>query len=711
MNKRALVKEYAQKQRYFSLNQIVKSIGLGRQLAIKYLQSLKAEKIVFSAGRGLYTTISKEFVCPKKSRVDQLRQIIKKEFPDLDFIIWNTLYFQPFYHHQQTHHITFVEVEYDGVHSVADKISRFYRYVFVETKSKDFPPGFDITRDPVVVRRLIGRSPRNGNEPSLEKMLVDLYIIKDKYKTMPDADYWELWRDIYSLYPQKCVRRPFLTVSSTRQFEDSFAKTKIFGQAQFLNFVGSLLELLAIMVIFGKGQNILNSMFGQLGRQNQKVGADRIQRGAQIFFGQTKSFEPVNNIGREQKQLEECDVGTPSMSRNFGQGIIVKELAIVFLDGGSGTIEQINPPGRDFEIGDEDMIDVFGVFEQFELFGFLRVFGNGTSHHDKAVQAVPLLIDVREEFADFPAVLEFLESALLRLNLDRRIFFGHDDVTAAGLVEELDGSLSVKSRIRAKADSTSGDIRGRFGQTSLQKRDDSRRRTGVARSQRSMPEFLPVRFEAKQGMIRPPSFLFGVVSNPSALLSAINRNHHRIDIEGQAGRLLGQFPQISAQTVVQSRQLSNRLRTQPLQKSSQSRLIRETLQSENLQKKSIVLQYLGLVDSPESHDDRIQQGQNHLGRMITLILLRETDRFLQKFFESQLFAKTVNQRHSTKVSRMAFLEEKLNLLQSFGHNTPTIPGVCFPCESFYSSYYISSSSELNKLKISENRISRFFEVV
>lgn len=200
MNKRALVKEYAQKHRYFSLSQIVKSIGLGRQLAIKYLQSLKAEKIIFSAGRGLYTTVSKEFVCSKKSRVAEIRQIIKKEFPDLDFIIWNTLDFQPFYHHQQTHHITFVEVEYDGVYSVADKISRFYRYVFVETKSKDFPPGFDITRDPVVVRRLIGRSPRNGNEPSLGKMLVDLYIIKDKYRTMPDADYWELWRDIYSLY-------------------------------------------------------------------------------------------------------------------------------------------------------------------------------------------------------------------------------------------------------------------------------------------------------------------------------------------------------------------------------------------------------------------------------------------------------------------------------------------------------------------------------
>lgn len=200
MTKKELVREYAKKNRYFSLDEVVKSTGLGRQLAVKYLQQLKAEKAIFSAGRGLYTSVSEEFVYQKSSRVVKIGQLIKKEFPNLDFLIWNTLYFQPYYHHQQTHNITFIEVEYDGIHPVADKVSQFYRHVFVETKSKDYPPGFNITTDPVIVKRLIGRSPRNGNEPRMEKMLVDLYVIKDKYMTMPDADYWELWRAIYSLY-------------------------------------------------------------------------------------------------------------------------------------------------------------------------------------------------------------------------------------------------------------------------------------------------------------------------------------------------------------------------------------------------------------------------------------------------------------------------------------------------------------------------------
>jgi len=66
----------------------------------------------------------------------------------------------------------------------------------MEKASRVAPQGFDITRDPIVVRLLIKGSPRKGHTPSLEKMLVDLFVIKDKYSTMTDSDYWELWRSI-----------------------------------------------------------------------------------------------------------------------------------------------------------------------------------------------------------------------------------------------------------------------------------------------------------------------------------------------------------------------------------------------------------------------------------------------------------------------------------------------------------------------------------
>ncbi len=200
MNKKDLIREYVKKHRYFSLAEVIKETGLNSQVTKNYLHAFKIEGIVFSAGGGIYSSVAKEFSCPENSRVAQIKRIIKKEFPLLDFIVWNTLCFQGYYHHMQTHNITFVEVEQDGILPVSERIARSYRFLFVEKKGHTFNPSFNITKDPIIIRPLISRSPRNGHNPRLEKLLVDLFIIKDKYMTMPNADYWELWRQMYSLY-------------------------------------------------------------------------------------------------------------------------------------------------------------------------------------------------------------------------------------------------------------------------------------------------------------------------------------------------------------------------------------------------------------------------------------------------------------------------------------------------------------------------------
>lgn len=200
MSKKAFVKEYAQNNRYFSLDDIARETGLGMQVVKNYLQELKREGVVFSAGSGAYSSVAKEFRPDEKARVIKIREMLKKAFPFTDFIVWNTSCLQPFYHHMQAHHITFVETEKDAVQSVADTISKSYRYVSVEKKSKSYYDGIDISRDPIVVRELVHRAPRDGNNPLLEKMLVDLFIDYNKYSLMPESDYWEMWQGIYSLY-------------------------------------------------------------------------------------------------------------------------------------------------------------------------------------------------------------------------------------------------------------------------------------------------------------------------------------------------------------------------------------------------------------------------------------------------------------------------------------------------------------------------------
>ncbi len=200
MNKKTIIKEYALKHRYFTLDEVIRETDLKVQVAKNYLQELKKAGVVYSAGKGIYSSIANEFHFEDNNRVKEISWILKREFPLVDFIIWNTLYLQPFYHHMQTHHITFVEVEMEAVNDVAEAISISYRNVLVEKKNKNFAQSLDITHNPIIVRNLIDRSPRNGHNPRLEKMLVDLFIIKDKYRTMSETDYWELWRSIYSKY-------------------------------------------------------------------------------------------------------------------------------------------------------------------------------------------------------------------------------------------------------------------------------------------------------------------------------------------------------------------------------------------------------------------------------------------------------------------------------------------------------------------------------
>lgn len=200
MNKKEFINNYARNHRYFSLSDVVSKAGVSRPLAKKYLHELKIAGDIFPAGKGIYSSVAKTFLPVEKSRVTEIRQMLSREFPDLDFIIWNTLSFQPYYHHQQTHHITFVEVEYDAIHAVYNKISSAYRHVLIEKTSRVTLKDFDITKDPIVIRLLFKRSPRQGHATTLEKMLVDMFVVKDKYATMSSADYWELWKSIDRFY-------------------------------------------------------------------------------------------------------------------------------------------------------------------------------------------------------------------------------------------------------------------------------------------------------------------------------------------------------------------------------------------------------------------------------------------------------------------------------------------------------------------------------
>ena len=124
-----------------------------------------------------------------------------------------------------------------------------------------------------------------------------------------------------------------------------------------------------------------------------------------------------------------------------------------------------------------------------------------------------------------------------------------------------------------------------------------------------------------------------------------------------------------AQTVVQLNQTADFSRSQALQETPQRGLFGELLQPEHFQKGAVVLQYFGFVDPAQSHNNGIEQGQNHVRRVIFAALRGNKNIPLQQVTQLQSAAKTLYQPHPAEVREMPFLEGKHDFSGPFWHMT------------------------------------------
>jgi hypothetical protein len=192
--------DYIKRSKYFSLSSLIKEKKVDARIAKNYLSTFKKQGIIFEAGYGAYTTLKREFQISSVSRVETIARLLKKSFPFADFIIWDTRQLQSLYHHTQAHHLTFIETEKELISPFFEAISKNYRGVFVERRSRSYFGKLPISSNPVVVRRMIRRSPHKGIKPSLEKILVDMFVDLNLYNYISEVDYWQIWRELCSQY-------------------------------------------------------------------------------------------------------------------------------------------------------------------------------------------------------------------------------------------------------------------------------------------------------------------------------------------------------------------------------------------------------------------------------------------------------------------------------------------------------------------------------
>lgn len=425
------------------------------------------------------------------------------------------------------------------------------------------------------------------------------------------------------------------------------------------------------MILPGQGQTISVPSFYQTSREHQQLHAKRLQGFVAIAPGQTNPLEVVHDVESEKEQLEECHIGNPVLGGDLGQRVIVSQFADMLFDPGSGGIEQVHSPSAHFQVGDKNMVSVLDVLEQGQLPCFCGVLWDRSAYNHIAVSLFPSVGSV-PKLAYLPAVLESCESATPGFESDRvaLLGFGHNHISVSFSVEEFDHPLPIEPRVHAETDTRPGNTFGHLGQADFDEGHGPGGAPGIAGTQRTMPELLGTGLESQKRMVRAPAMFLGVVSHPSSFYRpAVDHQNCGIQIEDQAGPLVGPVEKSPPQKIVDSYDLSDLLGSEPFEESSDRGLVREPAKSHNFLEGPVVLEDLSLVDPLHSSDDGIENGHDHVGGLKISETRGWSETPLQQTFETQLLTKTLNQEQSSKVSEVRFLEGNGQTSQSSWHWT------------------------------------------
>jgi hypothetical protein len=257
----------------------------------------------------------------------------------------------------------------------------------------------------------------------------------------------------------------------------------------------------------------------------------------------------MDKVVSKKRDLKEGYVGHPVVGRNLAQGIIVKEFPNVLFDSGSFGVKLPASPRMGLQIGHQNMVSIFAVFEESKLLGLDGILRNGTSYDDEAMGRLPF-VGLVSELRYFPSTPKLFEMALSGSSFDRGIFFGHNHITTTCGIEKLDDPFAKEPRIGSNPDPGSGNVFGGLGKTDFQEWDSSGTGGSISWTQRPMPKFLEMSFETKQGMIGSSSMFLGIVAYPSPLNLAVDGQDNRIQIENQRESWSGETKEFGSELIV-----------------------------------------------------------------------------------------------------------------------------------------------------------------
>lgn len=196
---------YAKNKYYFHINDFKKyftkkEIKFEEDTLKRYLYFFKKNKIIYTAGRGWYSNVKKEFELDTKP-VEKIIRLIKDKFPLLEFFCWSTEQLKGFFHHLPSQFVTFIYTDKDFLQSVKDFLMENDYNVYLNPYKIEAEKFAEIKNKTIILRPTISsRVPEEKNWAKIEKILVDLFMETKKIGLIDKEEYIRIISNVIVSY-------------------------------------------------------------------------------------------------------------------------------------------------------------------------------------------------------------------------------------------------------------------------------------------------------------------------------------------------------------------------------------------------------------------------------------------------------------------------------------------------------------------------------
>jgi len=159
------------------------------------LYRLRGSNQLFDAGRRWYSTIPEAFR-PEYEPVIAIARDVESRFPLLRFSIWSNEQLQPYAHHLLGKFSTFLYTDSDAIQPVTEFLQSRNYAAYPNPRQSDVDRYIKAFDRRIIVRQSITEAPVKDHFAEIEKILIDLYLEKDRLDLLDLAEYRRIFENV-----------------------------------------------------------------------------------------------------------------------------------------------------------------------------------------------------------------------------------------------------------------------------------------------------------------------------------------------------------------------------------------------------------------------------------------------------------------------------------------------------------------------------------